>query len=134
MRTIPTLHHLEIIALQQRFANGLRALQGEVQGRVPHLDARQLEALTALVERNAMLREGAKSLRAGREWLLGVMLGLLMALREEEPVNNELERASNQRQLESRQTSGSHRSEDSRVANSALRFSKSCVLWARFLS
>jgi hypothetical protein len=134
VRTIPTLHHLEIIALQQRFANGLRALQGQVQGRVPHLDVRQLEALTAMVERNAVLREGAKSLRAGREWLLGVMLGLLMALHEEEPVSNESERASNQRQLESRKTQVAFPSEDSRVANSALRFSKSCVLWARFLS
>jgi hypothetical protein len=134
VRTIPTLHHLEIIALQQRFANGLRALQGQVQGRVPHLDARQVEALTAIVERNAVLREGAKSLRAGREWLLGVMLGLLMGLHEEEPVSNESERASNQRQLESRKTRVAFPSGDSKLANSALRFSKSCVLWARFLS
>jgi hypothetical protein len=136
---IPTLHHLEIVALRANLAASLHDLRLRGQAlrvpELPRLDAARLEALAALIETNAVLRSGARSLRAGRAWLIGVLLSLLVALQEDEKPRTERGSGSHEERGADRATPTScAETMDSRVANRALRFNKSCVLWARYLS
>ncbi len=138
MTAIPTLHHLEIVALRANLAASLHDLRLRGQAlrvpELPRLDAARLEALAALIETNAVLRSGARSLRAGRAWLMGVLLSLLVALQEDEEPRTERGSGSHEERGADRATPACAETMDSRVANRALRFNKSCVLWARYLS
>jgi hypothetical protein len=135
VNAIPTLHHLEIFALRERLSSRLRELNLRVP-ELPRLDAHHLEALNALIEANAILRSSAQSLRAGRSWLVGVLLSLIVALCDDPRDTDSQERNPISRgdQLERRNASRWRARCDSSLPNAALRFNKSCVLWARFLS
>ncbi len=124
MKVAPTLHHLELIALRHH----LEAWQSWR----PRLPA-GTPTLEEFIASHALLRQGAQSLRAGREWVLGVLLGLLMSLREDDEDVN-LERSQAKRGPEMRERVTWHEGAHSAAPNVALRFEKSCVLWLRFLS
>ena len=123
MRVIPALHHLEILALRERLNTGLSHWQTRVQ-------APTLEEFSAM---QAALLEGVKSIRAGREWIVALLIGWLLGLRDD-ATDAILARAQNQRQLEPRVSKTPHADVDIYGANHALRFEKSCVLWLRYLS
>lgn len=116
------MHHLEILALRERLNSGLSDWQMRVQP----------PTLEEFIATHALLREGVKSIRAGREWILALLIGLLMGLRDDAseavPV-----RAQNHRQLEPRASKSRHADVDIYGANHALRYRKSCVLWACYL-
>ena len=122
MRVIPALHHLEILALRERLNSGLSDWQSRVQA----------PSLEEFIAAHAVLREGVKSIRAGREWILALLIGLLMGLRDE-ATQTVLHRAQNHRQPEPRASKSRHADVDIHGANHALRFHKSCVLWSRYL-
>ena len=126
MRVIPALHHLEILALRERLNSGLSDWQARVQG----VQAPSLEEFVAM---HAVLREGVRSIRAGREWIVALLIGWLLGLRDD-ATDAILARAQNQRQLEPRVSKTPHADVGIYGANHALRFEKSCVLWLRFLS
>lgn len=122
MRVIPAIHHLEILALRERLNSGLSHWQTRVQA----------PSLEEFIATHAVLREGVKSIRAGREWILALLIGLLMGLRDD-ATQTLLVRAQNQRQPEPRASKSRHADVDIYGANHALRYSKSCVLWSRYL-
>jgi len=122
VKTIPTLHHLEILALRERLNSGLSHWQAHVQ-------APSLEEFASM---HAMLLKGVKSIRAGREFLMALLIGLLMGLRDD-ATQSVLVRAQNHRQPEPRASKTRHADADIHGANHALRFRKSCVLWSRYL-
>ncbi len=122
MRVIPTLHHLEILALRERLNTGLSHWQACMQA----------PSLEEFITTHAVLREGVKSIRAGREWVLALLIGLLMGLRDD-ATQSVLVRAQNHRQPEPKASKSRHADVDIYGANHALRFRKSCVLWLRYL-
>ncbi len=124
MRVIPAIHHLEILALRERLNTGLSHWQNRVQAQAPTLEE--------FIATHAVLREGVKSIRAGREWIVALLIGLLMGSRDE-ATQTVLLRAQNQRQPEPRASKSRHADVDIYGANHALRYSKSCVLWSRYL-
>ena len=120
MRVIPALHHLEILALRERLNSGLSHWQTRMQ-------APSLEEFVAM---HAVLREGVKSIRAGREFLVALLISWLLGL-QEDATEAVAVSAQNYRQLEPR----INRSfQEMSGANHALRYQKSCVLWSRYLS
>jgi hypothetical protein len=139
VNAIPTLHHLEIVALRERLTSRLRELNLRVP-ELPRLEAHHLEALSALIESNAVantvLNAGAQRLRAGRAWLVGVLLSLIVALRDDTNENETPDHATLSRDdvLECQEARGLRSNVHTRLPNRALRFNKSCVLWARYLS
>jgi hypothetical protein len=123
VKVTPTLQHLELIA----FRHHLEALQSW------RVALPQAQVLEEFIASHALLREGARSLRAGRAWLFGVLLGLMLALRERQHASS-LERECVKRAPEARERATWHEGAHHAAPNVALRFSKSCVLWLRFLS
>lgn len=93
----------------------------------------QTPTLEEFVATHALLREGVKSIRAGREWILALLIGWLMGSRDDAN-DADLARAQNHRQLEPRASKTPHSDVGIYGANHALRFEKSCVLWLRYLS
>ena len=126
MRVIPAIHHLEILVLRERLNTGLNTGLSHWQACV------QAPSLEEFIATHAVLREGVKSIRAGREWVLALLIGLLMGLRDD-TTETVLLRAQNHRQLEPRASKSRHADVDIYGANHALRYSKSCVLWSRYL-
>lgn len=116
------MHHLEILALRERLNSGLSQWQTRVQR----------PTFEELATMHAMLLEGVKSIRAGREFLIALLIGLLMGL-QDDATQTALGRAQNHRQLEPRASKSRHADVDIHGANDALRFRKSCVLWSRYL-
>lgn len=125
MRVIPALHHLEILALRERLNTELSHWQMRVE-------CVQAPSLEEFVATHAVLREGVRSIRAGREWILALLIGWLMGLRDD-ATDAILVRAQNHRQLEPRASKTPHSDVSIYGANHALRYQKSCVLWSRYL-
>lgn len=119
MRVIPALHHLEILALRERLNSGLSRWQTRVQA----------PSLEEFVATHAVLREGVKSIRAGREFLIALLIGWLMG-QHDDVTELIAVRAQNHRQLEPRVNWSL---QGTFGANHALRYQKSCVLWSRYL-